>query len=210
MKDKKWLWIGILFLLLFSICGYFVSQYEILTIDQFFIDNVVLSGRNSFFTVLFKGITFFGSVFGIVLISCLFSILVKEKKTKISYFLHLGGAVLISQALKQIFRRGRPLISYRLVEESGYSFPSGHSLVATAVYSYFLYLVWKSSIPRKGKIVFSIGLACLILGIGFSRIYLGVHYASDVFAGLFLGIGYTILFLWVQKRRKNEKETYME
>ena len=100
----------------------------------------------------------------------------------------------LNQILKYIVQRNRPE-GYRLIDESGYSFPSGHSMVSTAFYGFLIYLVIKKVKNKYLKNFLVILLSILIILIGFSRVYLGVHYASDVIAGFFISIAYLILFI---------------
>ena len=97
--------------------------------------------------------------------------------------INLVLAVVIDLVLKEIVQRQRPDESIRLVSEVGYSFPSGHSMVSMAFYGLLLWMVWQYEQDRVVKWVCVTGFAILILFVGISRIYLGVHYASDVIAG---------------------------
>jgi len=99
----------------------------------------------------------------------------------------LSGAWLLNTILKELFHRARPDIVH-LVKAGGYSFPSGHAMVAAAFYGFIGYLLWLNlrnrSNPSWYIVVFTFAL---ILAIGISRIYLGVHFASDVIAGYVVG-----------------------
>lgn len=98
----------------------------------------------------------------------------------------LGGWVL-NIVLKMIFQRSRPDIEH-LVEAGGYSFPSGHAMVSAAFYGMIGYIVWVNlhnrELPAWPMILLT---PLLILAIGISRVYLGVHFASDVLAGFAAG-----------------------
>lgn len=110
----------------------------------------------------------------------------------------LGGVTLMF-LLKMVFNRPRPLIPL-LKEAAGLSFPSGHAMMSFSFYGLLIYLVWqnvKQVWVRNVAIVF---LLLLILLIGFSRVYLRVHYASDVLAGFCVGIIWLVLSLWVTRR----------
>lgn len=196
----------IFFLSLFLLLCYQISNQEILSIDSFFIDRIVLNGRTDVLTTLFKIITFFSSVICLIVLAILVFLLLKRKEEK-KYFLgHLGGAVIISQGLKFLFQRERPLLIYRLVKETGFSFPSGHSMVGASFYGYLIYLILKSKLSKSEKVFFSTLLSILVVGIGFSRVYLGVHYASDVLAGFCLGICYTSLFVIIKEYNSKMKK----
>jgi membrane-associated phospholipid phosphatase len=121
-------------------------------------------------------------------------------REKISYFLGLSitiagtGAVVF--ILKEIFGRARPDALYQAYAETGFAFPSGHAALSLALYGFLAYLAWKYYSRKPALLVIS--LMTLIVGlIGFSRLYLGLHYASDVIAGyaiaaIFLTLGTAI------------------
>lgn len=102
-------------------------------------------------------------------------------------FIGLSGGWLLNTVLRAVFHRTRPEIQH-LVEAGGYSFPSGHAMVSVAFYGMLGYLLWlnlrERSIPAWYVPVLTV---CLIVSIGISRIYLGVHFPSDVIAGFAAG-----------------------
>ena len=105
---------------------------------------------------------------------------------------NLGISVILNLGLKALFTRPRPTGVTRLVMESGYSFPSGHSMAAAAFYGFLIYLIWRGGASKRAK-KWGTALLCLvILLVGFSRIYLGVHYLSDVLGG-YLAAGFYLL-----------------
>ena len=99
-----------------------------------------------------------------------------------------------NQILKRIIRRARPN-HLRLVKEKGFSFPSGHSMVSIALYGILIYIVNKNIKNKPLRITLTIILSILILLIGLSRIYVGVHYPSDVLSGYILATIITILVI---------------
>lgn len=101
--------------------------------------------------------------------------------------------------LKFFFQRPRPLIPL-LQEISGLSFPSGHAFMGTIFYGLLISIVYRdvSNIWRKWILIAI--LVITILLVGFSRVYLRVHYLSDVLAGFCFGILLLIIFLWLIKR----------
>lgn len=102
--------------------------------------------------------------------------------------------------VKHIIGRDRPQIIPRLVEVSGQSYPSGHSLAAAAVYLSFMFIAYRSFKSTGDRIVLFITVSSLIGVIGLSRIYLGVHYPSDVVSGVFLGFAWTFFLTGVFAR----------
>ena len=97
---------------------------------------------------------------------------------------------------KHIIKRERPNIN-RIVEEKGYSYPSGHTFSATCFYGLVMFLINISSITLGYQLLITIALISIILLIGFSRIYLGVHYFSDCIGGLLLSSSYIILYVYL-------------
>lgn len=106
---------------------------------------------------------------------------------------NLGLVVLINQALKFIIQRPRP-DGFRLASVSGFSFPSGHSMVAMAFFGLLAWFVWKYEKDRRQRTLLLAAFGVVIVMVGVSRIYLGVHYASDVVAGFCLSLIWLALY----------------
>jgi membrane-associated phospholipid phosphatase len=94
----------------------------------------------------------------------------------------LGGAELLNLVLKLSFHRARPEVAF--VHLDTYSFPSGHAMISTAAYGALAYLAWGPLRTWQRRLILVAGTAVLVALIGFSRLYLGVHYLSDVLAGV--------------------------
>ncbi|WP_149094041.1 phosphatase PAP2 family protein [Paenibacillus terrae] len=109
------------------------------------------------------------------------------------------GSVLLNMVLKMLFRRERPEIN-RIIEANGYSFPSGHSMTAFTMYVALTFLIWKHVPSRLGRILLVAVSALLIVTIGTSRIYLGVHYPSDVLGGYFMSGSWMAACIWFYQR----------
>ena len=101
--------------------------------------------------------------------------------------------VVINQVLKFLIQRPRP-DGFRLATASGFSFPSGHSMVAMAFFGLLAWLVWKYEADRRLRRLYATGFALVIVMIGVSRIYLGVHYASDVLGGFCLSMAWLAVY----------------
>lgn len=106
---------------------------------------------------------------------------------------NLVCAVALNLLLKQLVQRPRP-DGFRLIAETGYSFPSGHSMVAMAFYGLLAWMVWHYERDRFVRWFCVIGFGLVIVLIGISRIYLGVHYASDVIAGFCVSLIWLTLY----------------
>ena len=99
----------------------------------------------------------------------------------------VGGGGTLDTALKLYFRRIRPDVPWAMLHEHSFTFPSGHSVIAVALYGMILYLLLRLMHTTWQKAAAVLGALALAAGIGISRIYLGVHYPSDVAAGYFVG-----------------------
>lgn len=107
-----------------------------------------------------------------------------------------SGAIGLNYLLKLLFGRARPLLWNRLVNVSHHSFPSGHAMGATMIYGFIGYVLAKQ-FPQWQKQILALSVS-LIVAIGFSRLYLGVHWPTDVLAGYALGLVCLIacIFIW--------------
>ena len=149
---------------------------------------------SDFATPIAKFITNFGGAIFLITLTVILFILIKNKKIGISIFSNLVIITILNQLLKRILQRPRPT-EFRIIEETGYSFPSGHSMVSMAFYGYLIYLIYKYFKNKYAKWISIILLSILICSIGVSRIYLGVHYTSDILGGFLVSISYLILFI---------------
>ena len=152
----------------------------------------IFSYRSESFTPVVKVITDLGDVMAYVFLVPVIGLLLYYTgngwRMTIQGFIVLLSASLLNIWIKDRISRPRPLPDLRLVEAHSFSFPSGHSMSAIAFYGFLVYLTWKlvKNIPlRIGLILLEV---FLILGIGLSRVYLGVHYPSDVLAGFAAGL----------------------
>ncbi len=181
---------------------------EQLTMDTQIYKAVVLNLRTEWFTNIMKVITNIGGAYVLIIISILSIILIKDKKIGIAITSNLLIVTALNILLKNIIERPRPE-GYRLILETGYSFPSGHSMVSMAFYGFIIFLIWKKVKNIKLKYISTTILSILIPLIGFSRIYLGVHYASDVFGGFAIAIIYLIAFTSIVRTNLGIKENIL-
>ena len=189
----------VLCLIIVAIITYKISNNKIIYIDDivynYMADNIINEKR----TNIVKIVTNIASPLMVIITAIVLIIFIKNKKIKLSLAVNLIGITLINNLIKVIIARPRPNIN-RLVSETGYSFPSGHSITSMVFYGYLIYLIYKYVDNRKIKIPLIIILTILIPLIGVSRIYLGVHYASDVLCGFLLGWIYLIIFISISNK----------
>ena len=149
---------------------------------------------SDFATPIAKFITNFGGAIFLIALTIVLLVLIKNKKIGISIFSNLVIVTILNQLLKAILQRPRPT-EYRIVEETGYSFPSGHSMVSMAFYGYLIYLIYKYVKNKYIKWISIVLLSILVCSIGLSRIYLGVHYTSDVLGGFLISMSYLVIYI---------------
>ena len=149
---------------------------------------------SDFTTPIAKFVTNLGGAIFIIALAIVLFIVIKNKKVGISIFTNLAIITILNQLLKRILQRPRPT-EYRIIEETGYSFPSGHSMISMAFYGYLIYLIYKYIENKYVKWILISLLSILICMIGVSRIYLGVHYTSDVLGGFLISISYLVIYI---------------
>lgn len=183
---------------------YFMNQYfknELGLIDEK-VYSLITFYKNDIITFIMKFFTTFCSTLVLILITIATIIIVKNKKYSIYIGFNLVCVYFLNTLVKIIVKRPRPE-GINLINENGFSFPSGHAMVSTAFYGLVVYIIYHSNLKKKTKNIICLSLSCLILLIGISRIYLGVHFASDVIAGFALGCAYLMLFISIFYRNIN-------
>lgn len=197
MKDKQtYLMKGSFALLLFMIIGYIVKFYPemLVSFDQP-IQTAIRGDLPETLTLLFRAITHLIDIPVIISWVLIVAFIFYRKQWKMESYLMLGNLTLagiLIVTFKNIYQRPRPEILH-LVEEKGFSFPSGHSLAVTIMVGTLIVILSqriKNTVWRK---IVQILLSLYIFSVLVSRIYLGVHYPSDVIASLCVGLG--VLFM---------------
>lgn len=190
-NNYQWL-ICFISLILFLVITENVFNNEIMRADTIGY-NIVSNLISDKLTPLVKVVTWFGSATCLILLTVILFIIIKNKKTGLLIGTNLVIISILNQTLKSLLQRPRPT-GFRIINETGYSFPSGHSMISMAFYGFLIYLIYKNIKNKCLKFTLIIILFILIISIGLSRIYLGVHYTSDVFAGFLLSIAYLIFY----------------
>lgn len=173
----------------FAVITYFVTLDASLTFDAF-LQKAIFSMRSEPLTSFFTGLTRTGDWQAILTI-CV--VLLALPKTRIHFGIPLSLSAVTSltfySILKYIFQRPRPSVTLHLIEQGGFSFPSGHTLTSLIFYGALILLLSQYYSFENKAVRIAHGLCAIyIILVGFSRIYLGVHYPTDVLASWFLGI----------------------
>jgi len=196
-----------IFIASFSFIAYLVEMEKLIYFDHHII-SFVQGFEADFLTAIMIFFSFIGDtvpVIVITLLSAFFLYRVLRHRREVLLLLStMIGSTLLNVLLKYIFQRTRPDIN-QIVFEEGFSFPSGHSMAAFSLYGILTFLLWRHIKTRSGRGTLLIFNSLMILLIGLSRIYLGVHYPSDVIAayaasGFWL---FTVIWIyqWMQERR---------
>ncbi|RYD82210.1 MAG: phosphatase PAP2 family protein, partial [Sphingobacteriales bacterium] len=183
-----------------------VDSESIVKIDQVFSQYLFSHRSVSLAKTLFI-ITQAAGFYAGIIVPAIFSVYMwftRRKAYAVTMWIVLIGIGASIYFGKAVFHRARPAdIGYYI--EKNYSFPSGHSTTAMAMYGFLIYCLMREQYKRSAKIIIAIAGILLILTTGFSRIYLGVHFLSDVLGGFLLGIIWVIfgisLVEWNKYRR---------
>ncbi|MBE6140778.1 MAG: phosphatase PAP2 family protein [Firmicutes bacterium] len=181
MKNKRLIIISILLVLLIIL----TILVKLGVTDKFdeYIFDLVLALRNPLNNKIFKLITFLGSTLFIVVITIIFFFLWKKNRGGQLMALVIIISTLVNNLFKIIIRRARP-IGIALVEESTFSYPSGHTMAVVTLVSFLLIAINRGEGSKKIKTIFNIVLPLIAFLILLSRIYLGVHFITDVISGV--------------------------
>lgn len=183
-----------IFLMIFIIVCILVVSDNVSWLDTNIYNSII--NHNEILTNIFKTVTEFGDAIILIIITLLILLVFKERTFGFLVAINLVLSFVLGQIVKLIFIRERPTINV-LIDIGGYSFPSGHSTVSMAFYGFLIYLCYKKIDNKILKWFLIILQALLILTIGYSRIYLGAHFPSDVIAGFSLGLSFLIIYIKV-------------
>ena len=197
-KYLKWI-LCFIFIIIFIFLGILV-----LTKNDIYLDSIAYNFISKYIsndlTHVIKYLTHLASFLLVVLITIFTFIFLKNKKYSIFLALDLTIITIFQFALKIIFARSRP-VDINIIEETGYSFPSGHSLTAMAFYGLIIYLIYTSEMNKKSKSIFITLFSIIILVVGFSRIYLGVHFFTDVLGAFSFSLAFLIIYTSIIKNK---------
>lgn len=193
-------WLTFLGTVCFSVMVWLYRSNGVIGLDETVIGWAALI-RRAWLTRVFRAVTLLGSATVIITIDLVITGLGVWKKYNgrdilLWNFSNICGVTLM-HLLKMLFARQRPPLPW-LGPADGFSFPSGHTLMATVFYGFFLLLSVSNNIIQSKNNWLKTILTCLPVLIGLSRVYLGVHYASDVLAGWAAGIAWIGLWMLIR------------
>ncbi len=166
-----------------------IKTDDIMRMDAAAHSLVVMHIRAALLTPIMQSISDLAHPVVLVVMLLVIEVFAPGRRPGLCAAVNLVLATLLNLLLKTLIQRPRPE-GYRLVAESGFSFPSGHSMVAMAFYGLLIWMVWRYEKDALVRRLGVIGFGLVIVLVGLSRIYLGVHYASDVLAGFCASIAW--------------------
>ena len=166
-----------------------IKTDDIMRLDAAAYSLVVMHMRTAWLTPIMQSISDLAYPVVLVVMLLVIEAFAPGRRPGLCAAVNLVLATLLNLLLKTLVQRPRPE-GYRLVAESGFSFPSGHSMVAMAFYGLLIWMVWRYEKDAFVRRLGIIGFGLVIVLVGLSRVYLGVHYASDVLAGFCASIAW--------------------
>jgi membrane-associated phospholipid phosphatase len=152
--------------------------------------------ETGFLTGVLSVVTQFGGadvLLAVTLVAALVLLLLRRFAHAALMVAALAGGEALNWALKAAFERPRPQFAEPLATAAGFSFPSGHAMASLVVYGALAFVIATGVASRRTRALVLISAVALVLAIGFSRVYLGVHYPSDVLAGYSAGLAWLVL-----------------
>lgn len=197
------LFAGVLGVIFISVAKDVWLRDEIVDIDRVVVQTVY-GLRTPDQTVFFELVTFMGGVEAMAAMLLLIAVLGwRQQVLPVIFGLAIVAALAVTQLLKVVFGRLRPDEAWRLVAENGFSFPSGHSFAATVMYGLAGYVLWRLAKTVLARLLALAGALSVIVLVAASRVYLGVHYPSDVLASVCLGLAIVdLLVVFVETNRR--------
>lgn len=170
-----------------------VVSGDVMRIDQTAYWFFVLKLRSAWLTPIMEGLSELANPVVVLVMASLIAMFAPGKQPGRCVFINLGCILALNLILKNLVQRPRPE-GFRLVLESGYSFPSGHSMFAMGFFGLLIWMVLTYEKDKRLRLIWSLGLTGVLIMVGLSRIYLGVHYASDVIAGFAVSLIWLIFY----------------
>lgn len=171
----------------------YVLRGEAMKLDQMAYWLVVENLRSDWLTPIMESFSALATPVSLIAMLLVIAAFAPGKRPGWFCTVNLALAALLNVVLKTLIQRPRPE-GFRLAVESGFSFPSGHSMAAMAFFGLIVWMVWHYEQDRRQRLILTAAFSAVIAMIGISRIYLGVHYASDVLGGFCASIIWLVFY----------------
>jgi len=204
LKNKNIIF-AITLVLLFIILSFLINSHITTNFEINFYKEIT-EHMSNILTLIMKIISYMGNTLIVILI-CIILILIPKIRWKYGLVTAIGVIIstMFNNLLKVIFLRERPNV-LQLINENSYSFPSGHSMINMTMYSLLAILLFKNIKNKKFKYLIPSLVMLIPIIIGVSRVYLGVHYITDVIGGWIFGLLITVIVYQIYKIIKKNKE----
>lgn len=207
-----WRFITLLILLIiaFITLTYFVVFGHLLALDQLLISKIKPI-ETDFLTIIMNLFSFIGSTKTVIFISFILLLVIyklyKKWQEIFLFLIVLIGSTAINQLAKFLIKRERPVSEF--IIETGFSYPSGHTMGAMSLYGIITFLLWRHVRTFSGRTILILFSIVMIMIIAFSRIYLRVHYPSGIMGSLLLSGIWLYVIIWIfqhlMESRSSEK-----
>ncbi|OLS02103.1 phosphatase PAP2 family protein [Tissierella creatinophila] len=189
MKDNKKKTINIILLLIFLTFGMMVrNSTEGILFDTKLLE-FLHKGTNPTLLKIMKGISYLGAekfLVPIMLIIIVFNLIKKNIRESLFLLVNTLGSFTLNSLIKQVFQRTRPF-DFSLVKQGGLSYPSGHAMVVMSMYLSIFYLLTRKEEDKNKQFLIGLIICIYIISMGISRMYLGVHWPTDIIGGYICG-----------------------
>ena len=207
MRNNKRIIFYLILIILFVILSLLIGTQLLNNIEINFYREVTEHTSN-IMTLLMKSFSYIGNTISVI-IMCIALILFSKTRWKYGVVTSIGVIIscIINNILKVLFARERPNI-IQLVKETNYSFPSGHAMINMTLYILLAILIYNNIKNKKSKYILIFVCILIPIIIGISRVYLGVHYITDVIAGWIAGLLIAVITYQIYIKTKNKEKQY--
>jgi len=172
-----------------------LSEGDVSAVDRTIL-LAVARARTPWLTIAAIDVTALGSITLVVLFSAFTLVVLLVLRDRLGAFQMLAasvGAGILTLVTKDIIERTRPEVGQRLITVSGFSYPSGHSLSTSALYLTIAIIAGRYVQHLGARVAIFVAVSAVVILVGASRVYLGVHYATDVVSGISLGAAWALV-----------------
>ncbi|MDQ0208225.1 phosphatase PAP2 family protein [Alkalicoccobacillus murimartini] len=209
---RNWLWLSLSTFCLFIFLSFTYNSYYLQAIDVYVVEGVP-SLRNDWMTEFMLLLAWVGGtrVMAVLTLCLMLFLVYKEKRIKAALLpaLVMGGTAILNVVAKQLINRSRPDINY-LLDQPGFSFPSGHTMAAVSLCGLCIYLLCKNMRAGAARLSLIVAASILVILMGISRMYLGVHFFTDIVGGVLFSFTWVVVAIVINDKilgQMNKGET---